>query len=90
MPKYKIFYGLGGGFGGASEGEVEEFENEDIAEEYAFSCACEKYDNYAGSYGLRDIQQIIEQDEVDEDEAEEIFNGERESWLDYYVELVEE
>ena len=63
MPKYKIFYGLGGGFGGASEGEIEEFENEDIAEEYAFSCACEKYDNYAGSYGLRDIQQIMEQDE---------------------------
>ena len=90
MPKYKIFYGLGGSFGGASEGEVEEFENEDKAEEYAFSCACEKYDNYAGYYGLRDIQQIMEQDEVDENEAEEIFNGERESWLDYYVELVEE
>jgi len=36
MSKYKIFYGLGGGFGGVSEGEIEEFENEDIAEEYAF------------------------------------------------------
>ena len=90
MPKYKIFYGLSGGFGGASEGEIEEFENEDIATEYAFSCACEKYDNYVGLYGLRDIQEIMEQDEVDEDEAEIIFNEERESWLDYYVELVEE
>jgi len=90
MPKYKIFYGLGGGFGGASEGEIEEFENEDIAMEYAFSCACEKYDNYAGYYGLRDIQQIMEQDDVDEDEAENIYNDEREGWLDYYVKLAEE
>jgi len=90
MPKYKIFYGLGGGFGGTSEEKIKEFDNEDEAEDYAFSCACEKYESYVGSYGLRDIHQIMEQDEVDEDEAEIIFNEERESWLDYYVELVEE
>jgi len=90
MPKYKIFYGLGGGFGGASEQFINEYKNEEKAMEDAYYGACEEYENYSGYHGLRSIEDIIEQDEVDEDEAEEIFNEERESWLDYYVELVEE
>jgi hypothetical protein len=38
-------------------------------------------------YGIRDINDIIDEDGVDEEEAEMIFNDERESWLDYSAEL---
>jgi 5-methylcytosine-specific restriction endonuclease McrBC GTP-binding regulatory subunit McrB len=35
-------------------------------------------------YGLRDLSQIMEEDEIEEeDEAMQVFEEERESWLDY-------
>jgi hypothetical protein len=38
---------------------------------------------YDGLHGLRSVDQIVEEDEVDEDEAYEIWREERESWLEY-------
>ncbi len=67
------------------EGEICEFDTREEAEEYAWEMACEEYEHYAGLHGLRDTDQIIEEDEVDEDEALEIFEEERESWIDYEV-----
>ena len=63
------------------------------AEEYAWELACVYYDIYVGLYGLRDYEQIAEDEgldiEKDEDEINEIYNEEREPWLDYWVEEVE-
>lgn len=90
MPKYEIYAGLGGGFGGANYEETLEFENEDEAEDYAWECACQQYEGYAGLHGLRSVDQIVEENEVDKEEAEIIYSEERESWLDYYAKEVKE
>ena len=63
MKEYKCWYGLGGGFGGARDFEIEEFDNEEKAEEYAWELACEYYEHYVGLYGLRDYEQIAK-DEI--------------------------
>jgi hypothetical protein len=85
--KYKIFAGLGGGFGGANYVETVNCNDEEEATSIAYEHACEEYDGYSGLHGLRDIDQIMEEEQVNEEEAEEIYREDRESWLDYYVEL---
>jgi hypothetical protein len=83
---YVIYAGLGGGFGGASLDGIE-YCTKDKAEESAVEAANETYSSYEGSHGIRTIEEIMEEDEVDEEEAEQIYSDERESWLDYRVEL---
>lgn len=79
-----IGYGLSGGFGGQRNFEVIEAGSQEEADIIAWGKACEEYDAYAGSYGLREIGEIMEEDGIeDEDVAEEVFCEERESWLDY-------
>jgi hypothetical protein len=79
-----IGYGLSGGFGGQRNFEVIEVSSQEEADIMAWENACEEYDRYAGSNGLRDVGQIMEEDGIeDEDEAEEAFSEEREGWLDY-------
>jgi hypothetical protein len=90
MKKYLLKYGLGGGFGGADSSVVKEFKNENDAINEAWRLACKKHESYAGFYGLRDYDQIMEEDGVDEKEAEDIFNEERENWLDYDAILFDE
>jgi len=94
MKKFIIGYGLSGGFGGIQNYEVIEAGSMLDAENEAYWKACETYEQYAGSNGLRDISEIMEEDEVEEDEAEVTYNDERESWLDYvayeYSEELEE
>ena len=80
---YIIGYGLSGGFGGAQNFEVIDAQSLEDAENQAYEMACEEYERYSGSNGLRSHSEIMEEDEVDEDDAEEIYNEERESWLDY-------
>lgn len=90
MKKYKISYGLGGGFGGATEDdEIYEFENEEEAMRFAWEKACEEYESYAGMYGLRTVEEIMEEENTDEETALEIYAEERESWLDYDAEEIE-
>jgi len=83
--KWAIFAGLGGGFGGANFKEIFMGSKED-AESVAYEFASLDYDQYDGMHGLRSISDIMEEDGVEEDEAEEIYNEEREGWLEYYVE----
>ena len=96
MKKFKCWYGLNGSFGGARYYEIEEFENEEKAYEYAWELACEEYSHYDGLHGLRSIDEIAEDEELDLDNdedlqvAEEIYNDEREGWLDYWVEEIKE
>ena len=84
MPKYKIF---AGSINEADYRFTEDFLNEDDAELAAYNEAIEDYDMYAGLYGIRSLKDIIDEDEVDEEEAAQIYSEERESWLDYYVKL---
>lgn len=97
--KFKIFAGLGGGFGGAEFQYIKEFASLEDAEEAAWSAAADIYDSYKGMHDLRTVSEIIEEDlqgkeyaDLLEEEllavAEEIYFEERESWLDYYVEEV--
>lgn len=81
---YIIGYGLGGGFGGARNFEVIQVNSQEEAEKWAWESACEEYENYAGMYGLRDVDEIMKEDEIeDEEEALDIYEQERENWLDY-------
>lgn len=80
-----VGYGLGGGFGGIHNYEVTKQDSENDASIYAWERACEEYESHEGSSGLRSIDEIIDEEGVHEDEAEEIYNEERESWLDYKV-----
>lgn len=81
---WELYAGLGGGFGGANYtrdfvGTYEEAMRE--AELDAIS----EYESYEGLYGIRSIEDIMEEDGLDEEEAEVVYNDERESWLDYHV-----
>ena len=58
--------GLGGGFGGQKNFEVIEANSLEDAEKWAWENACEEYESYAGMYGLRDINQIMEEDGIEE------------------------
>ena len=81
---YIIGYGLAGGFGGARNFEVIQVDSQEEADNWAWESACEEYDRYAGSNGLREIGEIMEEEGIeDEDEASEVYNEEREGWLDY-------
>lgn len=90
MKKYKAWYGLGGGFGRARDFEIIETESEQEANDYAWELACQEYERYVGSHGLRDCDQIAKEEgldiETDEEVINEIFDSERESWLDYWIE----
>ncbi len=85
MAKYQIRYGLGGGFGGCGDWEDASATTEDAANLEAWERACEEYDMYDGLHGLRNVEMIMEEDDVDETEAFEIYEEERESWLYYEV-----
>ena len=90
MEKYNIYAGLGGSFGGASFITTEECKDETAAFKYAYDCAVEIYESYVGYHGLRTVEDIMEEDEVDESEAIEIYQEEMEDWLEYYAILTSE
>ena len=83
---YIIGYGLSGGFGGARNFEVIQADTQEDAESWAWESACDEYESYVGMYGLRDLSQIMEEDDIeDEDEAIQVYEEERETWLEYGV-----
>ena len=85
MKKWAIFAGLGGGFNSVYFECFETCTYEE-AQNIAYEKACDSYESYVGSGGLRELSTIMEEDGVDEEEAGEIYNEERGSWLSYYVE----
>jgi hypothetical protein len=103
MPKYRIYAGLGGGFGGANYQYTEEFVDKAEANDAAYQCAIEEYESYGGMHGLMSWEEAREEaeqsfstgDEDDDDYnneiesvAEEIYNESMEGWLDYQAVLV--
>lgn len=86
MGKYICGFGLSGGFGGISEYFIGYFPSLKDTEDFTYDEACELYESYVGLHGLRSVEEIIEEENVEEGEAYDIFKEERESWLDYEVE----
>lgn len=86
IKKWAIYSGLSGGFGGSNFDRFEECTAKE-ASDIAYENACEIYENYVGSYGLRNIEDIKKEEDIeDNEEAEEVFNEERETWLAYHIE----
>ncbi|MFW6246876.1 MAG: hypothetical protein ACOC22_01730 [bacterium] len=92
--KFKVSYGLGGGFSGSIEEEILEFKSIEHAQIYAYEKAIETYEMYEGLHGLRTVDEILEEenedvdedDKIDWDEAVRIYIEERDTWLDFSVE----
>ena len=78
--KWFIEYGLGGGFG--NNYDVVDAYDQKEADDIAYQRACEEYDSHVGGNGIRDIGEIMEEDEVDDEEAAQIFNEEKGEWED--------
>ena len=76
-----IGYGLSGGFGGIQNYEVIEAYSQDDADKQAWEMACETYESYVGMHGLRELSEIMEEDEIEdeiEDEDEAIIDATQE------------
>lgn len=67
------------------EWEETECADMEAAEKEAWERACEDYESYVGLYGIREAATIMEEDDVDEEQAEQTFLDERESCLNYEV-----
>ena len=81
---WKIYAGLGGGFN--SIRYIKTYEGtKDQAEKEAYYAAVEEYESYEGLHGLRTVDEIMDEEGVDYEEAQQIYNEEMESWLDYSV-----
>ena len=95
MTKYKIYAGLGGGFGGAQYISTEECETESEALDIAYQAACEDYESFAGTRGLRTFEEIAEDegldlnDPDDYDYVNDVYQDELEGWITYHVEKEE-
>ena len=97
MAQYKVYAGLGGGFGGAKYIETVEAASEEEAADIAYECAVEEYESYEGLHGLVSYGDVIDNPEeygLDEDCQNEeylweAYEEERSTWLDYYVKEVQ-
>lgn len=88
--KYLIRFGLSGGFGGANEAKVIDCDTQEQADMEAYYEACDYYDKYDGLHGLRSIEDIMNEDDMDEESATEQWKEEREEWLEYWSEPYDE
>lgn len=102
MPKFNLYAGLGGGFGGYQYHCTEEYNSKEEAEEAARELAIEEYQSYEGMHGL-DSESDIEEDycednglssdELTDEDRETIWDAyvdNMEGWLSYLVTTVEE
>ena len=90
MPFYKIYAGLGGGFGGADYIATEEFDNEEDAEQYAFEQAVEEYQSYEGLRGLFNREEAIEENpDLTEEDLDDLEREDMESWIEYWVKEID-
>lgn len=100
MTQYKIYAGLGGGFGGAYYQCTDDFKDKEEAEAEAYRLACECYDSQEGA-GIDSYNDFLEQAEIDinrddfdndndyqlalEVWADEASHEACESWINYHV-----
>lgn len=93
MKKWRIYAGLGGGFGGANDCGVYEFRNKEKALDFAYTEALSIYTSYEGSHGIlswkeckEDLIDSYPDIEVDDEMVDNYYCEQVESWIDYYVE----
>jgi len=87
--KFKIKYGIGETMGSMDE-EIIEAASYGDAIDRAYFAAIEVYETYEGLHGIPDVQSIIDECGLSEEEAEEEYLEERESWLEYSAKQVKE
>lgn len=87
MATFWVRFALGGGFGGVEGKEWEEIRATDMtdAQYQAEELARDEYDSYDGLHGLRSLEDIMEEDGVEEDDARLILREDQDSWLEYEV-----
>lgn len=95
MQKFEIYAGLSGGFGGASLEGVYEFDNMYEALDFARDCAFEQYTSYEGANGVLSWNEckadLLDSGfDSDDDDVDTRYMEEVESWIEYYVEPVDE
>lgn len=101
MLKFKIYAGLGGGFGGAQYHGIYEFTDAQEADRYAYDLAWEEYESYAGYHGLSswdDVrEELVESGEIPDGEltseqaeiVNEYYIEEAEGWMTWYTKPVD-
>ena len=95
MPKFKIYYGLYGGFGGARFCGVYDCADEHEAEEIAREEAMQEYESYGGYHGLytwdsmrqeiADTEYDGDIEQVDPEDVDIAMTEEVEGWLSYRI-----
>ena len=93
MAQFKVYAGLGGGFGGAKYIETVEAATVEEAGHIAYEYAVEEYEGFEGLHGLASYSDIVDnpadygldEDCEDEELLWEAYEEERSTWLDYYV-----
>ena len=64
---------------------IESVQSEEKADHLAWSLACEQYESYVGSYGIRYEETIMEEEDCSYQEASDIFQEEREQSIEYWI-----
>ena len=110
MPFFKIYHGMGGGFGGAQYDYTGEFEDREEAMEEARRLAVEDYESFEGCHGIMDLddcrrallidagvdedaiddysgdfETLMEEYDVSDEDAAEMYEEELESWITFRV-----
>lgn len=91
MAWFKIYAGLGGGFGGANYHGTYEYNSMDDAQDDAYQLALEEYQSYEGCHGIMSWQDCYEDlrdsfgEEPDEEDVDLHYREEIESWISCYV-----
>ena len=95
MPKFKIYAGLSGGFGGARFCGVYDCADEHEAEEIAREEAMSEYESYGGYHGLytwdsmrqeiADTEYDGDIEQVDPEDVDIAMTEEVEGWLSYRI-----
>lgn len=96
--KYKIYAGLGGGFGGATYQYTGDFRIEEDALDTAYLLAVQEYESMEGLHGLPSWEDVRDElndsygpdEEPSDDDIYELYLECRDNWLDYKVEREEE
>lgn len=90
IKRFRIRYGLGGGLSSTIDEFVHPYDSLEDAEDDAYESACEVYESYGHATGRRSIDEIMRDELVTEQEAEEIWIEDRERWLVYSATEVDE
>ena len=95
MPKFKIYAGLSGGFGGATFCCVDDFHNKKDAEDFARQEAIDMYESYGGYHGLYTWDSMRQESaddgdisQVDDEDVDIAYMEDIESWITYFVKEV--